>query len=98
MKLIIGLGNPDRRYRNTRHNVGWEVIDRLAHRLGIAVNQEDGWATVGSGTVARRRGVLGETKKKVDLSGAAGGGLPPRHPPKVAGSLGVLGQLDLPPG
>ena len=71
MKLIIGLGNPDRRYRNTRHNVGWEVIDRLAHRLGIAVNQEDGWATVGSGTVARRRVLLAKPKTYVNLSGTA---------------------------
>lgn len=35
MKVLVGLGNPGRAYSQTRHNVGWDVLDELARRLGI---------------------------------------------------------------
>ena len=35
-RIVVGLGNPGEQYRDTRHNIGWMVLDRLADRAGIA--------------------------------------------------------------
>ena len=37
--IVVGLGNPDRKYENTRHNAGWLAIDRIADKLGCDVNK-----------------------------------------------------------
>lgn len=42
-RLIIGLGNPGDTYRNTRHNIGFMVIDELSHRLGLSLIKEKRW-------------------------------------------------------
>lgn len=40
MRMIVGLGNPGVQFRNTRHNLGFVVLDRLADRLGTAFTRE----------------------------------------------------------
>ena len=40
MYIIAGLGNPTKEYEGTRHNVGFDVIDRLSERYNIDVTME----------------------------------------------------------
>jgi len=60
MKVILGLGNPGKEYENTRHNVGWWLIDHLAERWGF-----DGWRKDGQAKVAQ--GHLPGVKEPVRL-------------------------------
>jgi PTH1 family peptidyl-tRNA hydrolase len=69
MKLIVGLGNPGKAYADTRHNVGWWVIDHLA-----GVWRFDGWkkdqnAQVSDGRVAGHRVRLIKPQTYMNLSG-----------------------------
>ena len=41
MFIIAGLGNPDEKYQGTRHNVGFDVVDRLAEKYQIAVDTKN---------------------------------------------------------
>lgn len=45
-RLIVGLGNPGETYRDTRHNIGFMVIDELASRLGLSLSKEKRWDCV----------------------------------------------------
>lgn len=71
MRLIVGLGNPGRRYRDTRHNVGWDVLDRLATRWNIRVDDEDGYCVVGRGSIRGQRVWLAKPQTYMNLSGTA---------------------------
>jgi PTH1 family peptidyl-tRNA hydrolase len=69
MKLIVGLGNPGKSYAETRHNVGWWVIDHLA-----GVWRFDGWrkdqnAQVSDGRVGGHRVRLVKPQTYMNLSG-----------------------------
>lgn len=70
MKVILGLGNPGKEYADTRHNVGWWVLDHLADRWRTEGWRKDGEALTSSGTVGGVRVRLVKPQTFMNLSGA----------------------------
>ncbi|MGN0135859.1 aminoacyl-tRNA hydrolase [Anaerotignum sp.] len=66
---IVGLGNPGRQYEETKHNVGFRVIDKLAEKYDIEVNKFKNKALVGDGTMKGKRVLLVKPQTYMNLSG-----------------------------
>lgn len=69
MYIIVGLGNPEKKYMNTRHNIGFDVIDALAEKNDIALGEKKHKAVIGKGIVAGQRAVLVKPLTYMNLSG-----------------------------
>ena len=69
MKLIVGLGNPGKQYDNTRHNVGFDVIDALADKYNISVSDKKHKALCGKGAMEGIKVVLAKPQTYMNLSG-----------------------------
>lgn len=69
MYIIVGLGNPGREYGNTRHNIGWDVIDVLADRAHMDVLEKKHKAIIGKGVIAGQKCILAKPQTYMNLSG-----------------------------
>lgn len=69
MYIIAGLGNPGREYKNTRHNIGFDVIDILADKNNIDVSTIKHKALVGKGMIGGEKVILVKPQTYMNLSG-----------------------------
>lgn len=69
MYIIAGLGNPDRQYQNTRHNIGFDVVDAIAEKYDIAMGERKHKAVIGKGFIAGQKVVLVKPQTYMNLSG-----------------------------
>ena len=96
MKLIIGLGNPGDEYRDTRHNVGFVVVDEIARRHALV------WRQRGHTAFAKRFGaapfMLAKPLTFMNLSGFAVADFAGYHQVDVSDMLIVVDDVDLPLG
>ena len=69
MFVIAGLGNPDRKYENTRHNVGFDFIDALAAKYNISVKEKKHKALIGAGYIEGVKVLLVKPQTYMNLSG-----------------------------
>ena len=99
MKLIVGLGNPGREYEHTRHNVGFQVAEELAHRYRVTLKNQAKWkaraakiAEIGDGVL------LAEPTTFMNLSGWAVREIVGFHKLAPSDVLVVVDDADLPLG
>jgi peptidyl-tRNA hydrolase, PTH1 family len=97
MIAIVGLGNPGRRYRGTRHNLGSEVVDRIAAKLGVRL-ADDGFARTARAHFGRAAVVLAVPETYMNVSGQAVSDLARRRRVRPESLLIVYDDLDLPLG
>lgn len=73
MFVIVGLGNPGKKYENTRHNVGFMAIDALAEKYGISISEKKHKALCGTGVIEGVKVLLVKPQTFMNLSGESVG-------------------------
>lgn len=69
MFIIAGLGNPGKDYKNTRHNIGFDVIDVIAQKYNISVIEKKHRAIIGKGVINGYKVILVKPQTYMNLSG-----------------------------
>jgi len=69
MYIIVGLGNPGKKYNHTRHNIGFETLDFIAKENDIIFAERKRKAIVGKGYIGGNRVVLAKPQTYMNLSG-----------------------------
>jgi len=98
VKLVVGLGNPGARYASTRHNVGFMVVDRLAHRSRVAVTKRQCNALTAVANIAGEKVCLAKPQTYMNLSGEAVGCLLRYYKLSPADLVVIYDERDLPLG
>ncbi len=99
MYLIVGLGNPGKEYQNTRHNIGFDVIDVIARQENISVTEKKHKALIGKGIIAGRKVILAKPQKYMNLSGESVRSLLDYYKADETEELLVVSDdISLPPG
>ncbi len=96
--LIVGLGNPGRRYAQTRHNIGFMALETLAGRLEIELEHQSFDAFWGKGTVSGRKVLLAAPQTYMNLSGTAVRQLQMFFKTEISNLIVIHDDLDLPFG
>ncbi|MFQ5952320.1 MAG: aminoacyl-tRNA hydrolase [Candidatus Omnitrophota bacterium] len=71
MKIVVGLGNPGFRYRNTKHNIGFKVLDLLAKKHRLSIKKKGYQGVYGTGRITGKEVTLFKPLTYMNLSGGA---------------------------
>jgi len=100
VKRVVGLGNPDGKYAGTRHNIGFEVVARLAQRNGLVLDQKKFDGLFGRGRIGPQDVGILQPLTYMNLSGKAVARALKFLPvdDMTTGLLVVMDDVDLPSG
>jgi PTH1 family peptidyl-tRNA hydrolase len=98
LKLFIGLGNPGKEYENTRHNVGFMVIDELARQLNITLDKAKFNGIFGMGVISGEKVILCKPLTYMNLSGECVRPLIDYYNIDIEDLIVIYDDLDLPTG
>lgn len=96
--LIVGLGNPGKKYGPTRHNIGFMVLEKLAEIFEIDLKQKSFNALWGKGVIAGKNVLLAEPQTYMNLSGTAVRQLQSFFKTDISNLIVIHDDLDLPFG
>lgn len=98
MFVVVGLGNPGRKYAHTRHNAGFDVLDVLAQKYNIPVMKLRCKAVVGEGLIRNQRAALALPQTFMNLSGESVVALCNWYKPEDDQLIVCYDDIDLPEG
>ena len=96
--MVVGLGNPGRKYENTRHNTGFKVIEALAEKLNIEVKKRKFGARFGTGEFLDKKLILLKPWEFMNRSGQAVAAAKGFYKLDIQDILVVTDDLALEPG
>jgi PTH1 family peptidyl-tRNA hydrolase len=96
VKVIVGLGNPGKKYEKTRHNLGFMVVDRLAFANEIVLNKKKHYSLVASWRAGGEEALLVKPRTYMNRSGAAVRSLCNELGLKAEDFIVIHDDLDLP--
>ena len=96
--LVIGLGNPGRKYQGNRHNIGFMLVDRLAARLGVVFSRVEFKALVTKGEYQDKKIILAKPQTFMNLSGNSAASLVHYYKIPLSQIILIYDDVDLPLG
>lgn len=98
MYIIVGLGNPGKKYENTRHNMGFIAVDLIAEEYGIKIDKLRFKALVGEGRIAGQKALLVKPQTFMNLSGQSVTEIMNFYKEDIENLIVIYDDIDIPTG
>lgn len=98
MYLIVGLGNPEPEYSKTRHNMGFDVINKISEKFGIDVTKQKFQGLYGTGSIEGEKVILVKPQTYMNLSGECVRPFVDFYKIKLENIIIIYDDIDIPTG